>query len=96
MDERRKCEAWATERSGVSARFDRDYPCPHPAKYRVRPRDPLTGMVDPTRHCVGGEYVCGRHVRPALMDNGDSAWWPWLVERLAPEVGEGGIGGDIA
>lgn len=57
----------------------RGHRCTRPAKYRV------IGNID--RHGgqsipMEGEFVCGTHVRPALMDNGDSVWKPWIVTRL--------------
>lgn len=54
--------------------------CPHLAKYRV------TGNHHPrwgTKVSASGETPCGIHVRPYLMDNGDSVWKPWIVTRLA-------------
>jgi hypothetical protein len=71
----RQCEAWANARSAVSARFSHSYRCPNPAKFRVQAAQ--AGQV-----VWEGEYVCGRHVRPALMDNGDSVRKPWIVSRL--------------
>jgi hypothetical protein len=55
--------------------------CIHPARFRVQAAD-RHGGVDPSAVAAGGEYVCGTHVRPALMDNGDSVWKPWIVTRL--------------
>ena len=78
----RQCDSMATARSAVSARFDATYRCPHPAKYRVQSRDRRTG--EPNGAPFEGEYVCGRHVRPALLDNADSVWRPWLVTVLVP------------
>ena len=75
MSAPQQCEAWATTRSEVSSRFDQDYRCPHPAKYRVG--DTRPHYSPPER------FVCGRHVRPYLMDNGDSARAPWTVEALS-------------
>lgn len=49
--------------------------CPHRARYRVVRSDTGTPPYE-------GEHACGRHVRPALMDNGDSVWKPWRVTAL--------------
>lgn len=57
-----------------------EHACDNPARYRVRgapDRIHPQGTVS-----LSGETPCGLHVRPYLMDNGDSVWRPWIVERL--------------
>lgn len=77
----RQCEARTQprRRRGIWGLTHR---CLSPVKFRVRPADRF-GRPDPTKVAWTGEYVCGRHVRPYLMDNGDSVWKPWIVEPLA-------------
>lgn len=65
-----KTRAW-TGRFLISA----GHRCVNPAKY---------GVSSNKRNKVPPEdEVCGVHVRPYLMDNGDSVWKPWNVWRLA-------------
>lgn len=72
MTERRRCDAILEPRAWRRGRPKR---CQHPARFRQRGSD--------GRAILQGEYVCGRHVRPALMDNGDSVRKPWIVEPIA-------------
>lgn len=80
----RLCESWTrrTKRQWPEVSTDM-HPCTYPAKFRIRARSEYGGNdVDPNVVSWQGEYVCGIHVRPALMDNGDSVWKPWIIERL--------------
>lgn len=65
----RRCDHWC--RGG--------YPCRYPAKFKVRGNPGRDGREQIS---VAGEAPCGLHVRPYLMDNGDSVRAPWIVERL--------------
>lgn len=71
---KRRCEEWTLPRKTRSL-WGLNHRCRNPARFRVQSRDP-------DKAYIGGEYLCGLHIRPALMDNGDSAWKPWLVYRL--------------
>jgi hypothetical protein len=72
--------ATRTTRRRWPERSTTEGPCRNPARYRVTAnhRHGETNKVS-----AAGEYPCGLHVRPYLMDNGDSVWAPWVVTPLA-------------
>lgn len=57
--------------------------CPNPARFTVvANRKPYRDSGGGWPWRADGPNACGVHVRPALMDNGDSVWKPWVVERI--------------
>ena len=76
--ERPTCDAWTETRYGPRPfrRLLLSHRCPNPARFRVR-------AAEARKVPWGPEQPCRRHVRPYLMDNGDSVRKPWIVEAIS-------------